>query len=274
MREELTMKPVITFANQKGGVGKTTSAAAVIDGFRRRGYKVLGIDCDAQANLTKVQGEWVPDGQPDTVDFIKGRPARRTADGQATIPADYEDLVTIADSTMPDGSPILATMLGERVGEALADGFDLAVIDTHPDASFLALASLMASTHVIIPAEPEVFAVEGISQELDVMDCVTTETGMDWEGRTGVLITKVDRRRNLHRTISEDISSAFSDGTVKVFGTSIRLTASVSDSQARGKSIYEGQSVYHGAVSNYDWLVDEIEAWVGLERPEAGAQGL
>lgn len=257
-------KPVIVFANQKGGVGKTTSAAALIDGLRKRGLHVLGIDCDAQGNLTRVQAPWVPEGQPDTVDFIKGRPVVLTPDGQATVPADYEDLVTVADATMPDGSPIAPDMLDSRVQASMeSGGFDFAVIDTHPDADFLAVSSLMAATHVIIPAEPETFAVEGISQELDVMDSVTTNVGVDWDGRTAVLITKVDRRRNLHRDMADGIARAFEDDDrVRVLKNRIRLTALVADQQSQGRSIYEGQSVFHGAVSNYDWLCDEVLDWV------------
>lgn len=258
------MKPVITLANQKGGVGKTTTAAAIIDGLRRRGAKVLAVDCDAQANLTRVQGQWVLPGQPGTVDFIKGRDVVCDADGQSSVPADYEDLVTIEDELDANGAPLSAMALGESIQRAMeAHGFDVCVIDTHPDANFLALSALLAATHVVIPAEAEVFAVDGINKQLDVMESLTTETDVDWDGRTGVLVTKVDRRRNLHRDVGDQIVAAFAgDDSIHVFGQRIRLSAIVPDQQARGLSIYDGQTLFRGAVSNYDWLVDEVSTWV------------
>ena len=76
-------KPVLVIASQKGGVGKTATAAALIDCFRAQGLRVLGVDCDPQGNLSNVQKDYIVDGCASTDELFFGKPIAVRADGQA-----------------------------------------------------------------------------------------------------------------------------------------------------------------------------------------------
>ena len=256
------MRPVVTLANQKGGVGKTTTAAALIDGMRRRGRGVLGIDCDPQANLTRVQLPWVADGTATTLDLMKGASVI-LVDGQASVPADEG----LADADVePDPTtdrPLSLGCLGERAQGVMDTlGLDLAVIDTHPDRGFCAMAACLAATHVIIPAEAEPFAVDGILQELAFLDYLTEVSGIGWQGRTAVTITKYVRNTTMHRSIADQVAEELGDLGVKVFAQRISRRIQIPQAQARGASIYDVEGVARGAVAQYGWLCDEVASWV------------
>ena len=85
--------PVIVFTNQKGGVGKTTSADAIADGLRRRGLKVLAVDMDPQGSLGRIESDCVAKGTCCSSSFLKGVQVVCTEDGQATVPGDLDNLI-------------------------------------------------------------------------------------------------------------------------------------------------------------------------------------
>ena len=93
--------PIICVCSQKGGVGKTTTAAAIIDSMRLKGKKVLGIDCDLQGTLSSVQGDYILEENASTDELFEGGRVEATVDGQATT-AGYEDLELVKKTAQID----------------------------------------------------------------------------------------------------------------------------------------------------------------------------
>lgn len=257
------MKPVITLSNHKGGVGKTTTAAALIDGFRRRGTRVLGIDCDPQANLSRIQGYAIAPGSASTLNFVKGaEPVVK--DGQATLLADPELNEANPNADGHAGSEHLqAAQLGRRIHETMeAYDFDVCVIDTHPDTGFWTTAAIEASTHVIIPTEAELFSIDGIAQELAFIQDVTEEEQDEHEIQVACAITKYRSNTVVHRSIAEQLEQTCEDMGVKLLSQRISNRMQIPLAQANGISIYDVADVFTGAIAQYDWLCEEVANWV------------
>lgn len=124
--------PVIVFTNQKGGVGKTTSADAIADGLRRRGLKVLAVDMDPQGSLGRIESDCVAKGTCCSSSFLKGVQVVCTEDGQATVPGDL-DLANVSDERDLEGNEINEYSLTRAIESAVSQhGFDAVVVDTQP----------------------------------------------------------------------------------------------------------------------------------------------
>lgn len=257
------MKPIICVTNQKGGVGKTTTAEAVADGMRRRGCHVLAVDCDPQGSLTAVQSAYVADGTASTADFIKGRPIVLAPGRQATVPA-FEELAYVGQELATDGRPTEEDFraLGDAIHRAM-DAFDLdaCVIDTHPDKDFCVVSALVAATHVIIPTTPDRFGAEGVRQTMDLISDVSEQFGTSWD--IGAVVTLYKPFTRLHTTIADQLDTELPKAGVKVFRQRISNHVQVAEAQAEGRSLYDTGRVLHGAAAQYDWLVDDIIDWIG-----------
>lgn len=251
------MKPIICMTNQKGGVGKTTTAEAIADGMRRRGARVLAVDCDPQGSLTAIQSPYVMDGTASTFDFIKGRPCLSTADGQATVPA-YEEL-----SYVQREAGVTATSLATAIQRAMDDlNFDVCIIDTHPDKDFCVVSALVAATHVIIPTTADRFGIEGVRQTIGLLSDVSETAGVSWDGRIAAVITLYKTFTNLHASVADQMATELPKSGVKVFSQRISNNIQIAEAQAEGRSIYDTGRILHGAAAQYDWLVDDIIDWV------------
>lgn len=260
--------PVIVFTNQKGGVGKTTSADAIADGLRRRGLKVLAVDMDPQGSLGRIESDCVAKGTCCSSSFLKGVQVVCTEDGQATVPGDL-DLANVADERDLEGNEINEYSLTRAIESAVSQhGFDAVVVDTQPGMTFSTISSTIAATHLVIPTTADRLGTEAVEQTLELLSAVSDSYEVSWMSAPAVLITLYRGIAKLARAFASQMVEEFPKMGLKVFQRRIGITVAIQDAQANGRSIYD-MNVLKGAAFEYDVLVGNIMNWCEL-KPAAG----
>lgn len=273
--------PVIVFANQKGGVGKTTSADAVIEGFRDRGLKVLAIDMDTQNSLGDLQRRYILDDTPTSTAFIMGEDVV-TKDGQATLPGE-DALTNLQDLFDKNNKPIEYSSLKSAIDRAVeAHGFDVVVIDTHPGMGFAEVSSAYAATHIVIPTTADRLGINALlGTNLSAptgefsqggmgsfLASVQETCGSDWKAEPAVLITKFRSMASIDRKCAASMRKQLPEEGYFVFDQIINLNTIIQQCQLNGCSIYEARG-RSSAVAQYNCVTDTIMEWVGLEPKNA-----
>ena len=231
---------VISICNQKGGVGKTTTSINLSAGLAKLGKKVLAIDLDPQRNLSDTFG-YVPDASPTTVnEMLYFTAYGMSCDYRACIRRNQEEGVDYIPATpslasaptvlasAKNGNMILATVLNAPVFQE----YDYILIDCKPSLDLLTTNALAASDGVVIPIEPEEYAVTGLA---DLMETIET-TRQQLNHRLdilGVLITRADSRRSSVKVVREELVQALGD---KIFSTTIPFLVEASDSAREKRS--------------------------------------
>ena len=241
------MGKIISFANHKGGVAKTTSVASLGVALARMGKRVLLIDFDPQTNLT---GSLTQEEPEETVlDSLRnGTPLPRIhlRDGLDLCPGSL-DLVSV-DSGLetPRG--------GQSALSRLLNGleYDYVFIDCPPSLARLTQTALSASTEVIIPLTPEALPAKGVGTILQVIDLVKGSANPTLS-LGGFIITRY-RRRKIDRIVEESLRESFGD---LVFKTKIRENVDLSESPLSGTDIYTYAPNSNGA-KDYSDLATEI----------------
>lgn len=229
------MKSIIAVINQKGGVGKSTTAAAIAAGLTLTGYKVLAVDLDAQCNLTYTMG-----GRSDgaTVLGVLLREAKAAAAIQHT---DTGDLIAASKSLAGADAYLNDTGKEYRLREAIetiSADYDYIVIDTPPALGILTVNALTAATSVIIPAQADVFSFQGIEQLGNTIEPVKRYYNRDLK-ITGVLITRYNNRAALSREMRELIERLAARLGTTLFSGTIREAIAVKEAQVNQKSLFE-----------------------------------
>ena len=253
---------VIAIFNQKGGVGKSTSAANLMAEFTRRGRTVLGVDTDPQAHLTKFLLKGVADV---TICELLGGEAKFMDVGQGTaygdiIPSD-RSLATRLRAIADDPSFIfrLRQILGE-----VCDTYDYAIIDCPPSVNQLTVAALVASDYVLIPTEAEYFSTDGVYEISRTISQVRDSKYLNPTLKVaGIFFTRY--RSNL--TITRDIGSVVERAAGELFGshvmkTRIPNTCDVPESQAARKALADYKATSKAAYA-YRELADELLEEIG-----------
>jgi chromosome partitioning protein len=247
---------IVAIANQKGGVGKTTTAINLASALAMRGKSTLLIDLDPQANstLSFIEREGVEESVFDAItdssclleDVIK--------------PAVNQENLWIAPSRIALAK-LEARMVGEldahfrlkdRI-EPLRDRFPYVVIDCPPTLGLLTVNALVAATHLLIPIQSSYFALEGTDDLLETIEKVRSRANTSLR-ILGVLITMHDRRTSLGRDIQGQIQKVFG---AKVFRTVISKNVRLEESPAYRESIFSFAPDSTGAADYYS-LCEEV----------------
>ncbi len=241
----------IAFVNQKGGVGKTTSAVNVAAGLSMLGRRVLLIDLDPQAHATVSLG-LSPELEKTTFELLGGSAAASETivdrDGLAVIPAGLQLAGADMRFINEPGREILL--------RSALDGikYDYILIDCPPSIGLLTMNALSFATAVYIPFKTEYLPIRGMDQLTQSIELIRRRLnpGLSIEGVFG---TFYDSRRVIDRDVMDYIKQAFGD---KVFKTAIRSNVALAEAPSVGKTIFEYAPNSHGA-ADFMALCEEIE---------------
>jgi chromosome partitioning protein len=275
--ERATMK-VIAVANQKGGVGKTTTALNLSASLARRGQRVLLVDLDPQANCTSGLGIDPPDGGSMypvlTSDRTVHEQIMETGRENLWLLPSEMDLagVEIELARSDDHLTRLRTIL-----QALKpnDLFEYCILDTPPSLGVLMTSALAAADEILIPLQCEWFGLEGLAKIVHVIDQIRDSGANGGIKLEGIVMTMYDGRTNLSRQVVEEVGKYFPE---QVYKTKIPRTIRIGEAPSHGRTIFEHDPSGLGA-GTYGRLGDEFldrhpaadpnEVAADMVRPEA-----
>jgi len=246
---------IFSFCNQKGGVGKTTSAINLATGLAQRGHRILLIDLDPQGNSTSGLGVSKTGNLSTTYQLIVDNLDPR----DAAIETGIKNLLIIPSNSELSGADIELISIDERefrlsrsINKARAD-YDYILIDCPPSLGLLTVNALTASDLIIIPLQCEYYALEGLGQLLQVFTLVKEKLNPALE-IGGVLLTMADFRTKLTEQVIQEVQTYFKE---KVFKTVIPRSVRLSEAPSFGKPgiVYDpaskGSKCYQEVVNEF-----------------------
>ncbi len=237
------MTKVIAIANQKGGVGKTSTTVNLGAGLVRQGFDVLLVDMDSQANLTMALGFQNPDEMQFTIANVLQKAVREeTIFPEEGILTNEEGIDLMPSNVQLSGVEL--ALINEYGREAVLKqyidavrlNYDYILIDCAPSLSVLTINALVAADSVLIPTQPQYFSMAGIQMFYDTFCKVKRKMNPSLQIE-GVLVTMMDNRPNFTKDLVSQLRESYGD-TFKVFDTEIPTSIRMSESSARGKSIF------------------------------------
>lgn len=249
------MANIFAISNQKGGVGKTTTAVNLAASVSAAEFKVLLVDLDPQGNASSGLGVYPSDQTHSIYDVLVNEVAIADAISNTELP--YLDLV-YADQDLIGAEVELINAIGRehRLKEALAEiqhRYDYIFIDCPPALGLLTVNALAAADSVVIPLQCEYYAMEGMSQLLRTIQLIQKRINPELE-LEGIVLTMYDRRNNLSKDVELEIKKHFPD---KVFETVIPRNVKLSEAPSYGKPILLYDVTCPGAKA-YMLLANEV----------------
>jgi len=246
---------IITVANQKGGVGKTTTAINLSAAVANKGFKTLLIDLDPQANSS--------------MSYVDVRQITKSMyDVMVSEEVPFEDVIVptqVPHLSLAPSRIALAKLESKLIGELdgpfrlkdkmkdVGSKFDYVFIDTPPTLGMITVNALVASTHVLVPIQSSYFALEGTDDLLETIEKIKARPNPNLQ-LLGVVITMHDRRTTLAKDIHEQIGNVFGD---RLFNTIITKSIRLEESPAYKESIFTFAPKSSGAMEYYS-LSEEI----------------
>ena len=254
------MTHVIAVVNQKGGVGKTTSTINLGAQLAKNGYKVLIVDADPQGNATSGLGLFGDSFESTTYDILVSNQTIDKVVQETYIPNLY---IIPANPNLAGAEIDLSTMLNRefKLKESLSScTHDFILIDCPPALGLLSINALTASNLVLIPVQAEYYALEGLSQLLNVIQRVKEGINAKLE-ILGVIITMYDKRTSLSEQVLSELKKHFGD---KVFDAIIPRNIRLAEAPSFGKAIFDHDKWSKGARA-YKQLAKEVMERVGTK---------
>jgi chromosome partitioning protein len=248
---------VIAVANQKGGVGKTTTALNLSAALAQRGQRVLLVDLDPQANCTSGLGIEAPENgsmypvlMAEATVHQQILPSGR--DNLSLVPSEMDLAgVEIELARSDDHLTRLRTILQ---GLKPNDLFEFCILDTPPSLGVLMTSALAAADEILIPLQCEWFGLEGLAKIVHVIDQIRGSDANPDIKLEGIVMTMYDGRTLLSRQVVEEVSKYFPD---QMYHTTIPRTIRIGEAPSHGKSIFEHDPHGLGAQA-YGALADEF----------------
>ena len=226
------MTTVIAFANQKGGVAKTTTTLNLGVALKEEGYRVLAVDLDPQGNLTMSQG-WNPDEVERSMFDVL---VHQLPIEEIIRPAEID--VAVSSIDLAGAELALASMIGreralERALRPIKERYDYILIDTPPSLGLLTINALVAADGVIVPVQCEYLSLRGLAQLQNTLEMIRENLNPNVDIQ-GILPTMFDRRLLHAREAVEILRENFGD---LVYNTKIRKTIRYAEAPVKGQSV-------------------------------------
>ena len=259
---------IYAVANQKGGVGKTTTCHCFAAGLKKLGKTVLLIDLDPQSNLSTLCDAETDARNKDAITMLEVLSDKNTL----TDAIQKIDQYDIAPASMylasidnvlrdPIGRPF---KLAEKIDESnLRKKYDYIILDCPPALGTLTSLAVVAADSVIIPAQADVLSLQGVSQLFTTIESARGHANKGLK-IAGIVLTRFNSRTKISRDILELFEAAALQMKTNVFKTRIREATAVKESQATGASVFE-MSSHSNPAQDYMALIHEIFDTVGKE---------
>ena len=249
------MAYVLTLANQKGGIGKTTTAVNLAAFLGKKKKSVLVIDLDPQGNATSGLG--IDKGELDTTIYdvlVNDEPITDSIwESSAVNVSICPTNINLAGAEIELVNVMSRENVLKEAIKPVLDDYDFIIIDCPPSLSILTINALTASNGIIIPIQGEYYALEGLTQLIDTINIVKKKLNKNLS-ILGVVLTMFDRRTQLTKQVQEEVENYFGD---KVFDTVIPRNVRLAEAPSHGVAILDYDKSSKGAKA-YESLAAEV----------------
>ena len=249
--------PTLSIANQKGGVGKTTSAINLAAALQQMGHNILLVDMDPQANLTQALG-LSPEIEVNIYTLIRKMAGGDRVDFKNSIQTCRKLHVLPASLDLANAELELVSVYGRekllsQLLKPLKTQYDYIIIDCPPAIGMLTVNALTASDYVLIPLQAEFLPLKGVHSFMRTFEMVRKQLNRKLQV-LGFVLTKYDQRKQMNRQVLDSLVQHYGE---KVFATRIRSNIALAQAQEKGMDIFQYDPAAHGAF-DYRKLAQEI----------------